>query len=213
MTLPTDAGWFSQIEREWSQLQRQDTALDLEKFFRHVLSAHKVGFLSAESLALVANAFLLSSLSGAPYLGRRLLERVNVNRHPALRMALAISLVTETGGPADFEGGHAILSDVLADESAGEALRAIAASALADSARTGRGMEPDIAAAKKLYATALELGRRDAAFNLGLYYEGLWGGSASGDILPDTAKAIQTYKRGGPNEKCLGRIEALRASR
>ncbi|KWU23402.1 hypothetical protein AS149_37065 [Burkholderia cenocepacia] len=208
----TDAGWFGQVEQEWSRLRRQDSSLDLEKFFRHVLSAHKVGFLTPESLAVIANAFLISPLNGAPYLGRRLLERVNINRHPALRMALAISLVTGTGGEADFDTGHAILVDVSKDESAGDAVRAVAIAAIADSARTGRGMDADLTLAKKLYSEALELGWREAAFNLGLYYEGRWGDSVDGDILPDRAKAIQVYKRGGSNEKCLSRIDALRAA-
>lgn len=42
-----------------------------------------------------------------------LLERVGPNRHPCLSVALALSLVTETGGPADYQGGHVILGDVL----------------------------------------------------------------------------------------------------
>ncbi|OUL80623.1 hypothetical protein CA601_32255, partial [Paraburkholderia hospita] len=92
--------------------------LDVEKFSRHVIAANKTGFLSPESLAAIANALLTSTLSHAPYLGRWLLERVGANRHPAWRTAMAISLVTPTGGEADFERGNAILEDVMKDETA-----------------------------------------------------------------------------------------------
>jgi len=40
-------------------------------------------------------------------------KRVGVNRHPSLRVALAISLVTSTGGDADYTSGNAILEDVM----------------------------------------------------------------------------------------------------
>jgi hypothetical protein len=79
--------WVGTIEREWHQLRRADLSLDVEKFFRHVVAANKTGFLSPESLAAIANALLTSALGGAPYLGRRLLERIGANRHPALRAA------------------------------------------------------------------------------------------------------------------------------
>jgi hypothetical protein len=61
------------------------------------------------------------------------------------------------------------------------------------------------------YATALELGHRAAAYNLGLYWEGHLDRSAPGDVVPDRAKAAQAYKRGGPNAKCVARLDALRA--
>ncbi|MFM0259758.1 sel1 repeat family protein, partial [Paraburkholderia sediminicola] len=118
--MSVDSSWFSQIEHEWAQLRQCDPSLDVERFFRHVVSANKVGFLSLESIAAIANGLLTSPLSGAPYLGRRLLERVGPGRHPSLRVALALSLVTETGGPADYEGGHVILGDVLKDDTASE---------------------------------------------------------------------------------------------
>jgi hypothetical protein len=209
--MSVDSGWFSQIEREWAQLRQGDPSLDVEKFFRHVVSATKVGFLSLESIAAIANGLLTSPLSGAPYLGRRLLERVGPDRHPSLRVALALSLLTETGGPADYEGGHVILGDVLKDDTASDPLRGMAAAALADSARLGRGMDADLEMAKDMYATALELGHRSAAYNLGLYWEGHWDRSAPGDVVPDSAKAAQAYKRGGSNAKCAARLEALRA--
>jgi hypothetical protein len=201
---------LGQIEREWAQLRQSDPALDIEKFFRHVVSANKVGFLSLESIASIANGLLTSPLSGAPYLGRRLIERVGPDRHPSLRVALALSLVTETGGPADYEGGHVILGDVLKDVTASDPLRGMAAAALADSARLGRGMDPDLEMAKGMYATALELGHRSAAYNLGLYWEGHWDRSAPGDVVPDSTKAAQAYKRGGSNAKCAARLDALR---
>ncbi|MBC8752945.1 MULTISPECIES: sel1 repeat family protein [Paraburkholderia] len=208
--MSVDSSWLGQIEREWAQLRQSDPALDIEKFFRHVVSANKVGFLSLESIAAIANGLLTSPLPGAPYLGRRLLERVGPDRHPSLRVALALSLVTETGGPADFEGGHVILGDVLKDDMASDPLRGMAAAALADSARLGRGMDTDLEMAKDMYATALELGHRSAAYNLGLYWEGRWGTSAPGDVVPDSTKAAQAYKRGGSNAKCAARLDALR---
>ncbi|WP_429525298.1 sel1 repeat family protein [Paraburkholderia youngii] len=182
----------------------------MERFFRHVVSANKVGFLSLESIAAIANGLLTSPLSGAPHLGRRLLERVGPNRHPSLRVALALPLVTETGGPADYEGGHVILGDVLKDDMASDPLRGMAAAALADSARLSRGMEPDVETAKGMYATALELGHRSAAYNLGLYWEGHWERNAPGDVVPDSTKAGQAYKRGGSNARCAARLNALR---
>jgi hypothetical protein len=209
--MSVDSSWFSQIEHEWAQLRRCDPSLDVERFFRHVVSANKVGFLSFESIAAIANGLLTSPLLGAPYLGRRLLERVGPDRHPSLRVALALSLVTETGGPADYEGGHVILGDVLKDDTASDPLRGMAAAAIADSARLGRGMDADPEMAKDMYATALELGHRSAAYNLGLYWEGHWDKSAPGDVVPDRAKATQAYKRGGPNAKCAARLDALRA--
>ncbi|MFM0557622.1 sel1 repeat family protein [Paraburkholderia sediminicola] len=209
--MSVDSSWFSQIEHEWAQLRQGDPSLDVERFFRHVVSATKVGFLSLESIAAIANGLLTSTLSGAPYLGRRLIEQVGPDRHPSLRVALALSLVTETGGPADYEGGHIILGDVLKDDMASDPLRGMAAAALADSARLGRGMDTDLEIAKDMYATALELGHRAAAYNLGLYWEGHWDRSAPGDAVPDSAKAAQAYKRGGSNAKCAARLDALRA--
>jgi len=209
--MSVDSSWLGQIEREWAQLRQCDSCLDVEKFFRHVVSANKVGFLSLESIAAIANGLLTSPLPGAPYLGRRLLERVGPDRHPALRVALALSLVTETGGAADYEVGHVILGDVLKDVTASEPLRGMAAAALADSARLGRGMNTDLEMAKEMYAAALELGHRSAAYNLGLYWEGYWDTSAPGDAVPDSTKAAQAYKRGGSNAKCAARLDALRA--
>jgi hypothetical protein len=208
--MSVDSSWLGQIEREWAQLRQCDPLLDVEKFFRHIVSASKVGFLSPESIAAIANGLLTSPLSGASYLGRRLLKLVGPDRHPSLRVALALSLVTGTGGPADYESGHVILGDVLKDDTASDPLRGMAAAAMADSARLGRGMDVDVETAKDMYATALELGHRSAAYNLGLYWEGHWGRSAPGDTVPDSTKAAQAYKRGGSNAKCAARLDALR---
>ncbi|MFB9123346.1 hypothetical protein ACFFYR_08970 [Paraburkholderia dipogonis] len=81
---------------------------DVEKFFPSRHCGKQDGFLSPESLAAIANALLTSTLNRAPHLGRWLLERIGANRHPAWRMAMAISLVTPTGGEADLERGNAI---------------------------------------------------------------------------------------------------------
>jgi hypothetical protein len=185
-------------------------SLNPEKFFRHVLSANKAGFLSAESLAAVANGLLTSPLHGAPLLGRRLLERVGINRHPTLRLALAVSLVTPTGGDAECETGNAILEDVMKDDSAEGRLRGLAAAALADSARFGRGMPVDVNKAVTLHDRAIELGHKAAARNLGLYWEGVWGADPPNEGFPDNARAIQTYGRGGTDARCQLRMSSLR---
>ncbi|MEM5354300.1 sel1 repeat family protein [Paraburkholderia caribensis] len=198
--------WVGTIEREWHQLRRADPSLDVEKFSRHVLAVNKTGFLSPESLAAIANALLTSTLDGAACLGRWLLERIGVNRHPAWRVAMAISLVTATGGEADFETGNAI---VMKDETADSRLRGMAAAALADSARLGRGMQVDVSRARSLYEQAIELGHKAAAYNLGLFWEGLWGADDSG-FIPDRTKAMQSYRRGGDDRICQRRLEALR---
>jgi hypothetical protein len=67
--MSVDSSWLGQIESEWAQLRQCDPSLDVEKFFRHVVSANKVGFLSLESIAAIASGLLTSPLSGAPYLG------------------------------------------------------------------------------------------------------------------------------------------------
>ncbi|CAN7781389.1 sel1 repeat family protein [Paraburkholderia hospita] len=204
--------WVGTIEREWHQLRRADPTLDVEKFSRHVIAANKTGFLSPESLAAIANALLTSTLSHAPHLGRWLLDRIGANRHPAWRMAMAISPVTPTGGGvADFERGNAILEDVMKDETAEDRLRGMAAAALAESARLGRGMQVDVYRARSLYEQAIELGHKAAAHNLGLFWEGVWG-KADDSCIPDRTKAMQSYRRGGDDKRCQRRLEALRMS-
>jgi uncharacterized protein len=200
--------WVGTIEREWHQLRRADPTLDVEKFSRHVIAANKTGFLSPESLAAIANALLTSTLDGA-YLGRWLLERIGANRHPAWRVAMAIALVTPTGGEADFETGNAILEDVMKDETAEDRLRGMAAAALADSARLGRGMQVDVSRARSLYEQAVELGHRVSAYNLGLFWEGVWGAEEK-SLMPNRTKAMQSYRRGGDDIRCQRRLEALR---
>jgi hypothetical protein len=84
------------------------------------------------------------------------------------------------------------------------------AAALGDSARLGRGEAVDLELAKAQYETAFEFGMRDAAHTLGLYWEDAWGGAAPGDALPNHARAMHWYKRGGAgSEKCMARLEAL----
>jgi hypothetical protein len=201
--------WVGQIEREWQQLRSSDPTLNVEKFFRHVIAANKTGFLTLESLAAIANALLTSPLSDAPILGRRLLERVGVNRHPLLRVALAISLVSSNGGDEEVVAGNAILEDVMKDDTADGRLRGVSAAALADSARMGRGMNEDVNLARTLYERAVDLGHKASAHNLGLYWEGVWGAPSTGATL-NRQKAIQTYRRGGDDARCLQRLQALR---
>ncbi|MPW10872.1 sel1 repeat family protein [Paraburkholderia sp. CNPSo 3155] len=200
--------WVGTIEREWHQLRHADPTLDVEKFSRHVIAANKTGFLSPESLAAIANALLTSTLNRAPHLGRWLLERIGANRHPAWRMAMAISLVTPTGGEADFGRGNAILEDVMKDETADGRLRGLAAAALADSARLGRGMQVDAIRARSLYEQAIDLGHKASAHNLGLFWEGVWG-AEDNSVVRDRTKAMQSYRRGGEDKRCQRRLEAL----
>ncbi|MGF6873671.1 TPR repeat protein [Paraburkholderia sp. MM5477-R1] len=54
-------------------------------------------------------------------------------------------------------------------------LRGMAAAALADSARLGRGMPVDTSRALTLYEQAITLGHKASGYNLGLYWEGAVG--------------------------------------
>jgi hypothetical protein len=205
-----EVSWFNQIDREWAALTRHDPGLDIEKFYRHVLSAYKSGFAPLESIASTANALLVSALPGAAYLGRKMLAQVGVDKHPALRVTYALSLLSGTGGEADYALGHRVLRDVLKDEHAPDKLKGLSAAALGDSARLGRGEEADLELAKAQYEIAFELGMRDAAHTLGLYWENCWGGAAPGDNLPNRPRALQWYKRGGAaSQKGMARLEAL----
>jgi hypothetical protein len=194
-------------------LTKGDPALDVELFYRHVLSAFKSGFAPPESIASTANALLVSALPGAPFLGRKMLEQVGVDKHPALRLAYALSLLSGTGGAVDYVLGHGLLDAVLKDENASDNLKALATAARADSARLGRGAPADFEMAKAQYELAFELGLRDAAHTLGLYWEEKWGGAAPGDIVPDQARAIQWYTRGrAGSAKCAARLNELRGT-
>jgi len=211
--MTTDSSWVGQLDREWSMLAHGDPALDVERFYRHVMSAFKSGFAPPESIASTANALLVSTLPGAPFLGRKMLEQVGVDKHSSLRLAYGLSLLSGTGGAVDFVLGHALLDAVLKDDSASDNLKALATASRADSARLGRGGAVDYEMAKAQYELAFELGLRDAAHTLGLYWEENWGGAAPGDILPDRARAIQWYTRGRTGSaKCAARLAELRAT-
>jgi len=122
--------------------------LDIEQFYRHVVSAYRSGFAPLESIATTANALLLSTIAGAPYLGRKLLVQVGIDKHPALRVAYALSLFAGTGGDSDPELANRILGDVLKDENVQDKRKGFSAAALGDSARLGRGEAPDVELAK-----------------------------------------------------------------
>jgi len=173
-----ELSWFNQIHREWQALKVHDAALDIEQFYRHVVSAYKSGFAPLESIATTANALLLSSISGAPYLGRKLLMQIGIDKHPALRVTYALSLFAGTGGDSDPE-----------------------LAALGDSARLGRGEALDVELAKARYETAFGFGHREAAQTLALYWENRWGCTASGDSVPNRAIAQKWYKRYGENNQ------------
>jgi hypothetical protein len=203
-----EVSWFNQIDREWAALTRHDPGLDIEKFYRHVLSAYKSGFAPLESIASTVNALLVSALPGAAYLRRKMLDQVGVDKHPALRVTYAISLLSGTGGESDFASGHRVLRD----EHAPNKVKGLSAAALGDSARLGRGEEVDLELAKAQYEIAFELGMRDAAHTLGLYWENCWNGAAPGDVLPDRPRALQWYRRGGAaSPRCMARLDALTA--
>jgi TPR repeat protein len=101
---------------------------------------------------------------------------------------------------------------VVKDDSAEGPLRGLAAAALGDSARLGRGMPVNVKKAVTLYDRAIELGHKAAARNLGLYWEGVWGADTPDERLPDNARAIQMYKRGGTDSRCQLRMSNLRAA-
>ena len=122
---------------------------------------------------------------------------------------MAISLVTPTGGEADFERGNAILEDVMKDETAEGRLRGMAAAALADRVRLGRGMHVDVSRARSLYEQAIELGHKASAHNLGLFWEGVWRAEDK-SVIPDRSKALQSYRRSGDDLRCQRRLDALR---
>src|SRR5260370_21382178 len=193
-----EVSWFNQIDREGAALTRHDPALDIEKFYRHVLSAYKSGFAPLEWIGCTANALLVSALAGAAYLGRKMLDQVGGDKHPALRVTYALSLLGGTGGEVDYALGHRVLRDVLKDEHAPDKLKGLSAAALGDSARLGRGEEADLELAKAQYEIAFELGMRDAAHTLGLYWENCWGGAAPRDNLPNPPPPFHSHKPPGP---------------
>jgi len=164
-----ELSWFNQIHREWQALKGHDATLDIEQFYRHVVSAYKSGFAPLESIATTANALLLSPISGAPYLGRKLLLQIGIDKHPALRVTYALSLFAGTGGDSDPELANRILVDVLKDDNAQDKLKGLSAAALGDSARLGRGEALDVELAKARYEMAFGFGHREAAQTLALY--------------------------------------------
>ncbi|MGY6258249.1 sel1 repeat family protein [Paraburkholderia caledonica] len=210
MPMYADSNWLTQVEYEWSLLARNDAKLNVQRFCRHVTTAYKAGFVPLESVATTANSLLISTLPGAPSSGRQLLEKIGVDRHPALRVVYALSLIAGTGGHVDVAQGHIILRDVLLDAETSDRLKGLATAALADSARLGRGGDIDLSVARQLYRQAFDLGIRGAAYNLGLYWEGRWGDAAPGDIVPDIAQAIQWYRRVASSDKrCDARLKIL----
>lgn len=205
-----ESNWLTQVEYEWSLLARNDAKLNVQLFCRHVTTAYKAGFVPLESIATTANSLLISTLPDAPSSGRKLLEQVGVDRHPALRVVYALSLIAGTGGHVDVDQGHVILHDVLLDSDTSERLKGLATATLADSARLGRGGDTNLSMAKQLYRQAFDLGILGAAYNLGLYWEGRWGDAAPGDIVPDIAQAIQWYRRVASSDNtCETRLKVL----
>jgi hypothetical protein len=136
--------------------------------------------ISAPSESPVSRPFLSRAQDADP---------IGVDKHPALRVAYAISLLTGTVGDADYALAHRVLADVLKDEHAPDKLKGRCAAALGDSARLGRGEEVDLELARTQYETASGFGMRDAAHTLGLYWKKGWSGAAS--------------------PRCMARLEAL----
>lgn len=79
------------------------------------------------------------------------------------------------------------------DNTADGRLRGIAAAALADSARIGRGVDADADLHRTLYERAVDLGHKASARNLGLYWKRGWGASSTGATF-NRQKAIQMYR-------------------
>lgn len=208
--MPTDANWLTQIEQDWTLLARNDQRLDVGRFYRHILTAYKAGFVPLESIATTANALLISSIAGAPDLGQRLLGRVGIDRHPALRVVHALALLDGRGVTPDVEEALVVMRDVLSDHELPELLRGLVFAVLGDSSRLGREGTPDAGEAIPSYERAFGLGVKQIAWNMGLYWEGLWGIARGEDLLPDTAQALMWYRRGVPaSEKCARRILEL----
>ncbi|WP_321969160.1 sel1 repeat family protein [Paraburkholderia tropica] len=210
--MSTETNWLTQIEHDWILLARNDRRLNVGRFYRHILTAHKAGFVPLESVAMTANALLISTISGAVDLGHRLLGQVGVDRHPALRVVHALALLDGRDIAPDVAAAHVVMRDVLSDSDVPERLRGIVFAALGDSSRLGRESAPDANDAVRNYERAFGLGIRQVAWNMGLYWEGLWGIARCEDLLPDVAQALMWYRRGASaSEKCARRVLELTA--
>ncbi|MFT4063635.1 sel1 repeat family protein [Paraburkholderia sp.] len=208
--MSTDTNWLTQIEHDWILLARNDQRLNVGRFYRHILTAYKAGFVPLESVATTANALLISTISGAADLGQRLLGQVGVDRHPALRIVHALALLDGKGVAPDIAEAHVVMRDVLCDSELPEQLRGLVFVVLGDSSRLGREGAPDASEALRNYERAFRLGIKQVAWNMGLYWEGRWGMARGEDLLPDTAQALMWYRRGvSASEKCARRVLEL----
>jgi uncharacterized protein len=118
----------------------------------------------------------------------------------------AISLLSGTGGEADYALGHRVLRDGLKDEHAPDKLKGLSAAALGDSARLGRGEEADLSLPKLSTRWRSNLAREMRPIPSG--FTGKTVGAAH--VLPDRPRALHWYKRGGAaSARCMARLGAL----
>lgn len=115
---------------------------------------------------------------------------------------MAISLVTPTGGGPDLERGNAILRDVMKDETAEGRLRGMAAAALADSARPGRGMRVDASGAR-FTSRPLNWGIKPR-HTISVF--SVWA-EEDVNIARDRTKAMQSDRRGAEDKRCKRRLK------
>lgn len=205
--------WIEQLQTGWNLLKEESPQLDVERFFRHALTAFRSRAMDAQALAVIATRMLASGLKGAPYLGRKMLEQAGTAANPPIGVAYALALLTEKGGPADLQLAHQEFERIAYQEDASRDLRGFSFAALGDSYRTGRGLPVDISAAKKLYEKSEELGCAAAAYSLGLYWEGRLGEAAPEDTLPNLTEAARHYRAGASRDpRCAERLEIVRAN-
>lgn len=206
--------WIEQLEKGWGLLRMNSADLEVERFYRSALTAFRSKAVDAPGLAVIANRMLESPLEGAPYLGRKMLEQAGTRAFPVIGFVYALSLLHGRGGPSNFQLAHQELEHLTYNEDTPRDIKGLSFSALADSYRTGRGVDADTKRAKTLYQQAAELGYVGAARNLGLYYENLWEESVSDESLPNLNEAARYYRMGASKDtQCASRFEQVRERR
>jgi TPR repeat protein len=125
-----------------------------------------------------------------------------------------LSLLHGRGGPNDFQLAHQELEHLTYNEDTPKDIKGLSYSALADSYRTGRGVDQSSDKARTLYQQAAEHGYAGAALNLGLYYENLWQEPVTDESLPDLSEAARYYRMGASKDpQCASRFEQVRVRR
>jgi hypothetical protein len=211
--MATAESWDQVIAKEWRMLREASAEVSVEKFFRHAVTAYQVRMLNTQDVARIAVEMFGSPLEGAPYLGRKLLEKVGPRSHPPVGAAYALALLHGYGGPADIASANTLLDYLCSIDDVTKDTRGLALAMLADSYRLARGYDANPQKALKLYEQALENGFA-AYLNLGLYWEGKWTAHDPAHKVPDKQKAIGYYRRGSVSSpKCAARLAALQAGK